>query len=271
VTYRPSQELVARLESLTENADQQAIAKKALDALNQHENPAILIPIDASSYSPADRLYPMSFEVPIYDLNLLDIHDQTLSALHQYQNSGGDRSPAYQMFDKLQRQYLSNLAGFGMVLSKAKEIATAGESASVGTIKLLAHMPQPLQRLLDTIPSRVDMLNDIIKGKEVFSNVGAVVPTSTLRRFITAKDDNEKKTLAWGVITDAAGTMRLSLRDFRPSVESLIQSGETEIAQQLTQDYLDAYVNGLNQYILELRQITLASRETRMAKEAGNE
>jgi hypothetical protein len=70
----------------------------------------------------------------------------------------------------------------------------------VGSIKLLAYMPAPLQRLLDNIPGRFDVLNDIIKGREVFSNVGAVAKTSTLTRFITAKDDNDKKTLAWGVI-----------------------------------------------------------------------
>ncbi len=41
----------------------------------------------------------------------------------------------------LKREYLGNLAGFGEVLSRAKEVANAGESASVGSIKLLAHMP----------------------------------------------------------------------------------------------------------------------------------
>jgi hypothetical protein len=267
ITYRPSEELVTHLKTFEQDPDKQDAITKALEAIEDRDNPAILIPVDASSYSPSDRLYPMCFEVPLYDLNLLEIHDQTLQALNDYQNASGDRTEIYQEFDQLQRQYLSTLAGFGTVLSKAKEIATAGESASVGSIKLLAHMPQALQRLLDTIPSRVDMLNDIIKGKEVFSNVGAVAPTSTLNRFITAKDDNDKKTLAWGVITDANGTLRISLRDFRPHVALLIQSGETQLAQQITQDYLDAYTMGLNQYIRELRQITLASRETRAAME----
>lgn len=271
VTYRPSEQLVARLEVLEQNGNMQGVAQQILSTIGEQNNPAILIPVDASQYSPSDRLYPMSFEVPLYDLDLLKIHAQTLHALNLYQNAGGDRSSAYQTFDQLQRQYLSSLAGFGTVLSKAKEIATAGESASVGTIKLLAHMPQPLQRLLDTIPSRVDMLNDIIKGNEVFSNVGAVASSSTLKRFITAKDDNEKKTLAWGVITDALGTMRITLRDFRPYVTLLAQANESDLAQQITQDYLDAYVIGLNQFIRDLRQITLASRETRMAMETNDE
>jgi hypothetical protein len=127
-------------------------------------------------------------------------------------------------------------------------------------------MPRPLQRLLDQIPSKIDLLNDIIKGREVFSNVGAVASTSTLTRFITAKDDNEKKTLAWGVITDAEGVMTITLRDFRPHVRLLVESGQAELAQTMTQHYLDAYVQDLNDYIADLRRITLASRETRMTK-----
>jgi hypothetical protein len=141
-----------------------------------------------------------------------------------------------------------------------------GEGASVGTIKLLAHMPTPLQRLLDQIPGRFDILNDIIKGREVFSNVGAVAPSSTLTRFITAKDDNDKKTLAWGVITDAQGVMRISLRDFRPHVGLLVAIGRKDLAVRIAQDYLDTYAHGLNAYVRDLRRITLASRETRLAQ-----
>jgi hypothetical protein len=158
------------------------------------------------------------------------------------------------------------LAHFGAVLSRAKEIALSGESASVGSIKLLAHMPTPLQRMLDQIPSRFDLLNDLIRGREVISNVGAVVPSSTLTRFMTAKDDNEKKTLAWGIITDASRVMRISLRDFRPHVALLAAAGHKELAMHLTQHYLDTYAGGLNRYISDLRRITETSRETRLGK-----
>jgi len=140
----------------------------------------------------------MTFEVPLRDLDLLNLHHQAMAALKAYKAGEGDRTMLYARFDQLQRTYLATLAHFGAVLSRAKEIAFSGESASVGTIKLLAHMPTPLQRMLDQIPSRFDVLNDLIRGREVISNVGAVVPSSTLTRFMTAKDDNEKKTLAWG-------------------------------------------------------------------------
>jgi hypothetical protein len=223
--------------------------------------------VDASQGSPRERLYPMSFEVPIADLDLIGLHQDVIDALDAYDGAPvGDRAEIYRQFDTLQRQYLATLAGFGTILSKAKEIALSGESASVGAIKLLAHMPAPLQHLLDQVPGRFDVLNDILKGREVFSNVGMVAPTSSLTRFITAKDDNEKKTLAWGVMTDAQGTMRISLRDFRPHVGLLCDAGYTEIALQITQHYLDTYVAGLNTYIDELYRIAKVSRETLLVR-----
>lgn len=267
VTYRPLDSLREELKALTSHAELQQAALAALDAIDiQIDNPTILIPTDASLRSPRDRLYPMTFEVPLHELDILGLHTRTLEALHDYQSSSGDRSAAYAQFDDLQRTYLATLAGFGAVLSKAKEIAVAGQSASVGAIRLLAHMPAPLQRLLDQVPGQFDILNDIIKGREVFSNVGAVAPTSTLTRFITAKDDNEKKTLAWGVITDARGVMRISLRDFRPHVGLLEMAGHKDIAVRITQDYLETYAQGLNRYIRELQRITRASRETRLTR-----
>jgi hypothetical protein len=200
------------------------------------------------------------------DLDILNLHQTCVDTLHRYQHQNGDRTAAYEAFNQAQLTYLATLAGFGEVLSRAKDIAIAGESASVGAIKMLAHMPPGLQRLLDQVPSRIDILNDLIKGREVFSNVGAVVASSTLSRFITAKDDNEKKTLAWGVITDAQGVMRISLRDFRPHVRALLAVGHPELAQDITQDYLNAYAEGLNKYIKELSGITKTSRQTRLHK-----
>jgi hypothetical protein len=166
----------------------------------------------------------------------------------------------------MQRRFLGTLAGFGEVMSRAKEIATQGESSGVGTIKLLAHLPGPLQNLMNAVPNRWDLLNDILKGREVFSNVGAVAKSSTLTRFVTAKDDNEKKTLAWGVITDAEGIMHISLRDFRPHVGMLQSVGQGELAARICRDYLNAYARGLNDFINALWRITISSRETRFTR-----
>jgi hypothetical protein len=93
-----------------------------------------------------------------------------------------------------------------------------------------------------------------------------VASSSSLTRFISAKDDNEKKSLIWGVITDAGGTMRLSLRDFRPHVGLLVATGHKGLAVQLAQDYLESYGTGFNQFVRDLRLITRTSRETQLEK-----
>jgi hypothetical protein len=130
-----------------------------------------------------------------------------------------------------------------------------GESVSTNTIRLLGGLPDSVKRLLDSVPDRFDAVNDLVKGQEVFSNVGRVSSMSTLRRFITAKDDNEKKTLAWGIMTDATGIMHLSLRDFRPHVGALLRIGRGALAQRIAQDLLDTYAGGVNQFVAELNRI----------------
>ncbi|MBN2002593.1 MAG: hypothetical protein JXA21_04485 [Anaerolineae bacterium] len=269
MTYQPSLDLLNELRHLVLIPAARQAASAALEALDsaQQPPPAILIPVDASQRSPRDRLYPMTFDVPLGELDVLNLHQQVTAALATYRNAGGDRGPVYAEFDRLQRAYLATLAGFGALLSKAKNIAITGQSASVGTIKLLAHMPASLQHFLDKVPGQFDGLNDLIKGREVFSNVGAVVPSSTLTRFITAKDDNEKKTLAWGVISDANGIMHITLRDFRPHVGLLIAAGQKPLALHVAQDYLNAYVQGLNDFVRDLQRIVLTSRETLLSVE----
>jgi hypothetical protein len=265
LSYRPAEDMLTALKNLAQGKGQaSAAASAALKAISpqNRRNPAILIPVDASQRAPRDRLYPMNFEVPLEDLDLLSLHRQAIQFLNAYQLGSADYTRLYTQFEQIQRRYLATLAGFGAVMSRAKEIAIAGEAASVGTVKLLAHLPPPLQRLLDSVPGQFDLLNDLIKGREIFSNVGQVAATSTLTRFITAKDDNEKKILAWGILTDAQGVMRISLRDFRPHVTMLVQSGYGELASRITQDYLNAYALGLNKYIRELQRITLAGRHS---------
>jgi hypothetical protein len=269
VTYHPHQSLLVDLRALQAESNPifQTAATSALAVLtNPASPPSVLIPVDASQRSPRDRLYPLNFDIPLDDLHLLDLHRQTLAALATCQNASGEGKSLYHEFDRLRGEYMASLAGFGAVMSRAKAIAMTGETASMGAIKMLAYMPAPLQRMLEAVPTRIDMLNDIIKGREIFSNVGSVVPTSTLVRFITAKDDNDKKTLAWGVITDAAGIMRISLRDFRPHVGLLVQAGHTLLAERITQDYVNAYAEGLNRYVVDLHMITLANRHTRAEK-----
>ena len=261
-TYKPSQKLLAELKKLAATKPEVAASIRQLVEETSRTNPAILIPMDASLKYPRERVYPLNMEIPLAELNLLNLHAQTMKLLSAYEASTEDRAAMYAGFEHIQRLYLACIAGVGAFLSRAKEIAIQGESASVGAIKLLAHLPLPLQHILDKIPERFGLLNNILKGREVFSNVGAVVPTSTLTRFSTAKDDNNQKQLAWGVMTDAKGVMRIHLRDFRPQVAMLLSIGRKDLANLIAQDYLDAYAEGFNAYIRDLSIITLASRET---------
>lgn len=268
LTYQPAPQLVGALEELAARPESRQAALAALETLRPVEpvNPTILIPIDASQRTPQDRLYPLTFEAPLTQLDFIGLRGRVMAAWKAYQQTAGDRSAAYAEFDRLQREYLATLAGFGRILGQIKAVARAGESFSLGALKLLAHFPAPVQRLLEKIPDNFDLLNDLIKGREAFSNVGAVAPGSTLTRFLSAKDDNDKKTLVWGVLTDAQGVLHLTLRDFRPHGALLLACGQQALAQRLTQHYLNTYAEGLNEFVRELRQITQSNRETHLHK-----
>ncbi|MBN1563456.1 MAG: hypothetical protein JXA10_06445, partial [Anaerolineae bacterium] len=248
LTYQPDPTILGEIKRRAKVKTTRDAYKAAEEALSPYPA-SILMPVDASHRNPRDRLYPMAFEVPLGDLDLLNLHKHTLEALDEYEQAVQTRSyitkrqeRAYETFTDLQRHYLATLAGFGMLMHRAKTIGAEGQTASVSTIKLLAHLPTPLQRLLDQLPNYFDIINDIVKGREVFSNVGAVVPSSTLTRFATAKDDNFNKTLSWGILTDHTGTMVITLRDFRPYVKKLVELDQRTFAARLAQDYLDGYV-----------------------------
>jgi hypothetical protein len=217
-------------------------------AHDRRTNPALLIPMDAGHVSPRERLYPTTYRNPLTDL--LPCFEQTWGTYQAYRQKAS--ATTWTTFDQSRRELFAYLKAFGEVLDAVKAVTMRGESFNTATIQLLGHLPASMQHLLDQIPQRIGVLNEIIKGNEVFSNVGRVAETSTLHRFISAKDDGETKWLVWGVMTDAEGTLRVSLRDFRPYVGSLIALGEAELADRLAQDYLDRYVKGLNRFVAEL-------------------
>jgi hypothetical protein len=263
--YTPSAALQTELDNLA--SDKRAEAKRAYQIIQDEftrlrsKNPSLLIPLDASRYDPRQRVFPTTFRNPFTDF--YTYHANCLKALQTYRASPqGKRQKEFQKFHDAQLTYLRLIGGFGELLTRYRNIALAGQSTSTASIRFLGNIHPALQTLLDTIPGKFDVLNEIIKGEEVFSNMGRVSKGSTLRRFVTAKDDNEQKTLAWGIITDDKNTLHLSLRDFRPHVALLHTVGMSKLAQRITQDYIDAYAEGLNQYIVELHDIVIASGES---------
>lgn len=259
--YQPSPTLRAQVEALPGDAAGRKAQKAVIEAISKAKgtNPAILIPIDASQQSPRERVFPTTFRNPFNDF--LETHRATLTALEKFQKGTDKKNDLYRAFDEQRRYYLRLIAAFGAVMYRYRQIALSGQSTNTMAIKILASLPEPIAKLLEQFSGNVEILNEVLKGEEVFSNVGRVSKGSTLRRFITAKDDNPQKTLAWGVLTDDKEIVHLSLRDFRPHVAVLSEIGKSQLAALIAQDFLDGFADGFNLFIRELRMITIASRD----------
>jgi hypothetical protein len=259
--YEPSVALIQTLQELSQmgNSAQRAAADSTLEQLRglRHTNPAFLIPIDATALDPKERIYPVTFrpQAPWTDLGVQ--HALTWQVRQTLKNASShrDHQLAWNIFSEERTKYLEMLRMFNLLMLRYKEVALAGQSFSTRTLKILASVPKRLQSWLNHIPDRIDLLNDMLKGTEVFSNVGRVADSSSLSRFMTAKDDNEKKVLCWGIMTRADNTMVITLRDFRPWVVALRDAGVPHIAQLVTQDFLDGYVEGLYHFLSQLNYI----------------
>jgi hypothetical protein len=254
--YEPSPRVERAIEAFRRRADG-AEAREALETIQatlirfRETNPSLLIPMDASNVSPRERVFPTTFRNP-----LVDIRDRLAEAQAQYRAYRSD-PVLWEGFDRARRELLAYLDAFGELLDALKAVTRRGESFNTATIRLLAHLPPSMQSLLDQIPQRIGVLNEVVKGNEVFSNVGRVAPGATLTRFISAKDDGETKELVWGILTDDQGRMQISLRDFRPFVSMLLALGEGPLADLLAQDYLESYVQGLNRFLAKLETVVV--------------
>jgi hypothetical protein len=215
-------------------------------------NPALLIPMDASNVAPRERVFPTTFRNP-----LLKIGAKIAAADRARQTCREKPDPAtWATFDKARREMLAYLNAFNQVLDALKAVTMRGESFNTASIRMLAHLPASMQNLLDQVPQRIGVLNEIIKGTEVFSNVGRAARGSSLSRFCSARDDGVTKWLIWGVLSDDAGVLHLSLRDFRPFVPLLLKiPGGQELADVLVRDFLQGYVEGFNRFVARLGAI----------------
>ncbi len=256
--YHPTPTLQRAIEALCRSKSPQAqdagqTIQSTLDRL-QETNPALLIPMDASNVAPRERVFPTTFRNP-----LADLRERFETAYKQYRSYIDQPNPQRERaFDQARRELLAYLNTFGNILDTLKAVTMRGESFNTATIRLLAHLPPSMQHLMDQIPQRIGVLNEIIKGDEVFSNLGRVAPGSSLTRFISAKDDGQTKILIWGVLTDDQGRMHITMRDYRPFLSKLLALGETALANSLAQDYLDNYVATLNWMMAGLEEMTLA-------------
>ncbi len=251
-TYRPADRLVYRIESLPGRLAAEVTA--SLEA-SGGVNPALLIPMDASLVSPRERIFPTTFRSALE--GLLPAYDAAVEALAAYEVAPSDRR--WLAFDEARRRLFIFLGAFGEMLETIKAIAMRGESFNTATIRMLAHLPPSMQSLLDQIPQRIGLLNEIVKGEEVFSNVGRVAAGSSLVRFMSARDDGRAKKLVWGIMTDDSGRMHITLRDFRSHVAVLLEAGEIDLARAIARDYVDSYVTTLNRLAAHLIEMARAT------------
>ena len=259
--YRPSSVIEDLLFELRADNQPHANVQDVYQLINeilvksQVNNPALMIPMDATATDPRERLYPTTFRNPFTEL--WDNYREASTTLKQYTTT--QTQADWAAFTNARRSLLAQLNYFGQLLRAYKKIALEGGSTSTATMKLVAHLPPYFLKLLDEIPQRIDILNEIIKGEEVFSNVGRVARDSSLSRFTSAKDDNPNKDLVWGILTDDDDMMHLTLRDFRPHVAALHKLNKIELAEMMAKDYLDAFVTGFNQFATRLLEILHAN------------
>lgn len=233
-------------------AGQQAydLVQENLAALQQ-SNPSILIPLSAAAINPRDRLYPTTFRNPFADI--WTIYDKASNILDRYTVAPNQTNWAE--FTDMRGSLLAQLSYFGELLEAYKAVARQGESTSAATMKLLGHLPGPVRELLNQIPQHIDVLNEVLKGEEVISNVGRVANGASLTRFASAKDDNENKTLVWGLLTDDRGRLQVTLRDFRPHVTALAALDRLDLAEMIVKDQVEVFTTGFNQFARRLLEI----------------
>ena len=214
-------------------------------------NPALLIPMDASASDPRLRLYPTTFRNPRPSLLPgLERCDALLTRLRRHADSA-----TRQEFERERQALYLELRSYAALLRALKQVTMRGESFTTAALRLMGHLPGAMQSLLDLIPQKIDILNEIIKGREVFSNAGQVAASSSITRFASARDDGDTKLLVWGMMSYAGGTLVITLRDFRPHVAPLFRLGRADLARVLAQDYLDTYATCVNDLIRRIQRV----------------
>lgn len=259
--YSPYAKVEEEIGALKEHA-RTPVEKRAAKAIDRSLdrgrfiNPALYIPVDASPQEPHQRIYPDNFRILLEPRgkdkmmdNLVWVWDDTWEAYQRFRKFDPADTPdgiaAFKEFEKYRHTLLSSLANFAIILAANKAVAMRGQSMTIAVAKLLLHLPIWAQKFLNSFPEKFPAMNEVIKGDEVYSNVGRVAPGSSLTRFITAKDDGNTKALAWGVMTDDEDRLFVTMRDFRPHVKPLVQAGRIDLAHQMAQDYVVAYTSDL--------------------------
>jgi hypothetical protein len=253
-TYRPGPVAMAALNDLEGRGGEAArLHDQIVRTLEEQRAlvPSILIPMDASWIDPRQRLHPATLRNP--QPELLPRLNRCYELLRQLSHD-----PKPQLEDQFEKERVDlwlDLVRFSALLRSLRDVTMRGESFTTGALRLLGHLPRPMQNLMDLIPQKIDVLNEIVKGSEVFSNIGQAPRTSALGRFMSSRDDGDTKLLVWGVMTTGNGQLVISLRDFRPHVALLQEAGHGVLAEVLVADFLDSYAQGINNLVKRIQKV----------------
>ncbi|MFL5805386.1 MAG: hypothetical protein ACJ8CR_27060 [Roseiflexaceae bacterium] len=252
-SYAPGVPAQEALDAISRLEGGQRLADRIHEHIEQQRaiNPALLIPMDASGADPRMRVFPATFRNPLPELlSRLDRCSTMVERLRRRHDVA-----LRDEFERERMAFYVELQTFGALLQAFKQVTMRGESFTMAALRLMGHLPGVMQNLVDMIPQKIGILNEILKGREVFSNVGQVVTDSTLTRFASARDDGATKLLVWGLMSDASGRLHITLRDFRPHVGPLIHLGRMDLAQALAQDYLDSYAATVNYMVRSVQRV----------------
>jgi|HigsolmetaAR206D_1030411.scaffolds.fasta_scaffold04990_2 hypothetical protein len=253
-TYQPGPVAMAALNDLeARGGEATRLHAQIIRALEEQRDlvPSILIPMDASWIDPRQRLHPATLRNP--QPELLPRLTRCYELLRQLTTD-----PKHQIKEQFEKERINlwlDLVRFSNLLRSLRDLTMRGESFATGALRLLGHLPRPMQNLMDQIPQKIDILNEIVKGSEVFSNIGQAPRSSTLGRFMSSRDDGDTKLLVWGVMTTGNGQLVISLRDFRPHVGMLHEAGFGVVAEVLVADFLDSYAQGINTLVKRIQKI----------------
>jgi hypothetical protein len=252
--YIPTPSVQREIDAFAEGARSPA-EKRAVQAIKRSlergriTNPALLIPVDASVTDPQERIFPITFRNLVLADNLVWVWDNTWDAYQAYRRIEPPDTPegiqALKNFALKRALLIGNLIAFSHVLAANKNVGLRGDSLNIAILKMLVGLPPFVQHILNYIPEQFSVLNEVIKGDEVYSNVGRVAQKSSLTRFMSAKDDGNTKALVWGIMSDDQNRLIITMRDFRPHVKPLIAADRTDLAQRMAQDYLTTYTAAL--------------------------
>jgi hypothetical protein len=251
-SYRPGPAAMAALDDLAARGGAAArIHEQIARDLEAQRGlvPSLLIPMDASWIDPRQRLHPATLRNP--EPELLPRLARCEELLRELPRLAAARRD----FEAERTALCQDLLRYAALLAALREITTRGESFSTAALRMLGHLPRPMQSLLDLIPQKIDLLNEIVKGAEVFSNIGQVARSSSVARFASSRDDGDTKLLIWGVMADAGGQLAITLRDFRPHVAPLLAAGHSALAELLAADFLAGYAQSINGLVKRLQRV----------------